>query len=503
MSEAGGENDPRAGFSRVAASGAAWLALAQLARIAFSFLATIVIARLLSPEDFGVTAMVGPLLTLLTLFQDFGLSAATIQARTLSQAQSNALFWLNTGISAGLALLLLALSPLVTLFYGDARAGHVAAASAASLFLGSLGLQHSALLSRGMRFKVLGLIDLAGLFTTYTSTIVLALVLRNYWALFLGVLAGSLVQTVMWWRASGFRPSWPSMSGAGDLARMGGNVTGFNLLNLLVRNLDDVLVARVRGALEAGLYDRSYRLMMMPLNNINGPLNRLLQPILAKLQDEPVRFRRAFVLAVRVAMMAIAPAVAVAALLSYRLMPWLLGDRWQQSGAIFFWLGLAGLLQPVSNLTGLLFICTGRSRALLHWGVFSGVITIVAFAIGIRGGAVGIALALFVSLALRVPILFVWSSRGTPVRSLDLFAAQIEPLIGPLVVAAAALTFGGALPFLPLFVVAVLASYLTCLAVCLVLPASREMTIEILRLAAGHIHKVIGERRRGRLGSRT
>lgn len=481
-------------LGRTAANGAAWLGTAQLIRVGLTILSTAIIARILTPNDYGVIAMVGPILALIMMFQDLGLGAATIQARTLSREQSSALFWLNMLASGGLAALLVLLSPAIGWFYGDARAGHVAALSGLGLLISGSGLQHSALLNRELRFGSLGVAEIAGLVVTYGSAILLAAPLRNYWALVLGTLAGSLVQTLLYWRASPFRPSRPRLRGIGDLARFGGHVTGFSLLNFCVRNLDDVLVARFAGASAAGLYDRSYRLMMMPLQNINGPISRLLQPMLARLMGEPERYRRIYGLAIHGTMLAIAPGVAAMTLLSDRFMPWLLGPQWGGAGPIFFWLGLTGLIQPVSNLTGLLFVTTGRVKAQMHWGVVSAVVTIAAFAIGIRGGAVGIAEALFWSALLRVPLLYAWSSAGTPVPARDLYAAQIEPLIGAVGVAVLFRIGGGALPFLPMFAACVALAYPAALLTSCVTRRSRARTIELLRFAFEHGARLLPRR---------
>jgi len=481
-------------YGKTAAGGAAWLGSAQIVRVGLTILSTAVIARILTPGDYGVLAMVGPILALIMMFQDLGLGTAAIQSKTISSQQSNALFWLNMLASAALATLLVLLSPAIGWFYGDVRAGHVAAVLGFGLLISGTGLQHAALLNRELRFAWLGIVDIAGLVVTYAVAILMAVLFRSYWALVCGTMAGSLCQNLLYWYASPFRPTRPTLRGIGAMARFGGHVTGFGLLNFCVRNLDDVLVARFAGAGAAGLYDRSYKLMMMPLQNINGPINRLLQPILARLRDEPERYRRIFVMAMRGTMLAIAPGVAVAALLSDRFMPWLLGHKWHDAGPIFFWLGLTGLIQPVANLTGLLFITTGRGREMMRWGVVSAIVTITAFAIGIRGGAVGIAEALFLSSLARLPVLYWWSSADTPVHIADLYSAQIEPLIGACAVAALFRAFGGDIPFLPMFAVAVMLAYPAAFLTSCLTRTGRMRTFALWYFAKPHLFALLSRR---------
>src|SRR6478609_7873585 len=105
---------PKTGSSsmgKAVATGGIWLGLAQGVRVALTFISAIVLARLLSPADFAVIAMVAPVLALVAMFQDLGLSTATIQARTLSHQQSNAMFWLSLGASIGLCAAIVASAP--------------------------------------------------------------------------------------------------------------------------------------------------------------------------------------------------------------------------------------------------------------------------------------------------------------------------------------------------------------------------------------------------------
>lgn len=485
-------------FGRPAAQGALWLGAAQIVRIALTFLSTAFIARILRPDDYGVIAMVAPFFALIAMFQDFGLSTAAIQARRISAEQSSSLFWVNIVSSAFFSIIVVLVSPLIGWFYNDPRPGYAASVLGLGLLLSGLGLQHAALLNRQLRFSSLGSIEIIGLIVTYGSSMLLAVILRTYWALVLGTLAGSLAQNMLYWRLSDFRPSRPRFRGIGSMARFGGHLTGFSLLNFCVRNLDDILVAKFAGANAAGLYDRSYRLMMMPIQNINGPVTRIIQPILARLQDEPERYRRIYGMAMRGVMLAIAPGVAVSAALSERLMPWLLGPQWKDAGPIFFWLGLTGLIQPIANLTGLLFITTGRGASLMRWGAVSAIITIIAFAFGIQWGALGVAKALFISALLRLPLLYSWSTSQTSVRARDLYGAQVEPLIGAGVVAILCREFGGAIPLLPLLLAGLCLAYPAALLTSCVTKSGRDTCLELLSRglrSIGPLNRAFGYRK--------
>lgn len=482
-----------------AASSAVYVGISQAVRLCLTTLSTIVVSRILLPGDYGVIAMVSPVTAFILMFQDLGLSQATIQAREITQGQNSSLFWINMGASAVLTLVLLAVSPLIGAFYGDARAGVVTAASAINIFIAGASLQHSALLNRNMRFGRIALIDVANVASTFVATVIAAVLLRSYWAIWIGTLVGTIATSVLLWNSTGFRPSFPPrFAGAGQMARFGGNVSGFNLVNFFSRNADNVLIAKVAGAVQLGLYDRSYKLMMLPLQNVNQPLGRVMLPALRRVRDDAAAYRRAYLTAVRAMMLLTIPGIAVTVATSNDLVAFLLGSKWVAAGPIFFWLSLTGLIQPLANTTGWLFVSSGRVRQQLHWGVFSTVITLAGFAIGVRWGAVGVAASLFITAALRIPLLYAYCTRDTSVAAADLYRAMVEPLAGAAITVAVIRLGYAFLPFGPLLFAGLLFSYAITLALLALTPAGRAFLRTVRRLLVGAVSSISGRLTRQR-----
>lgn len=485
-----GEAEPS--FGRKAANSAVFLGVTQVVRLVLTVLSTVVISRLLSPDDYGVMAMAAPVVGFIVLFQDLGLGSATIQARTMNPGQSNGLFWINMAASAAIFFALLLCAPLAAWFYGDVRAGYVTAASAVGVLLSGTALQHSALLNRDMRFGVLSAIDIANAVVTFLGALIAAYLLRNYWALWIGTMAGTFVQVVLTWTVTPWRPSWKiTLAGTGQMARFGGNLTGFNVLNYIGRNADNVLIAKFAGSIALGLYDRSFKLMMLPLQTINGPLGRLMLPILSRLRDEPERYRRSFLLSVRAILLVATPGITVAVATSDRLMIFLLGDRWAAAGPIFFWLGLASLLQPVSNATGWLFISSGRGREMLRWGVVSTATTLVAILIGLRWGVEGVAMSLFIVLVLRTPLLNAYCVQGTSVRTRDLYLVMLEPGLGAVAAALLVHAIGGMMSTPVLLCVAMPLAYALGLLAHLLTRPGRALLATMFEMATGLVASAI------------
>ena len=388
-----------------------------------------VLSRLLSPSDFGLLAMCAPVISFLGLLQNFGLVQATVQKKDLKDGEVNFLFWINVGVSVALALLLILLSPFIANFYGDARIRCLLAALSITIVISGLSAQHGALLNRRMAFGKLAWLGVIGSFTTILVSIGWAWVSPSYWALFVGVLSGACVGTALTWYHSGWLPSRPARAErVRELLSFGAGLTGFNITNFFARNLDNVLIGRVWGSAQLGFYDRAYKLLLFPLQQVSNPLSRVMVPALSRMLDEPNRYRYAYLRVLNLSLILILPGVAWATASADILIPFVLGPQWHESAPIFTALGFAGLIQPLNNPAGWLFISQGRSTHYMIWGFITAVFAISAFAIGIWWGALGVAIAYAISEYLKTVPLWLYISRKGPVKALDV-AKSAGPLI--------------------------------------------------------------------------
>lgn len=414
-----------------AASGAFYLGVAQCIRLALSIGSTVLVARLLTPAEYGVVAMTAPVIAFITMFQDMGLSVATIQKKNFDEDLSSSLFWINFAFSLFLSVVLLAVAPLVGDFYNDFRVEQVIRASGMTLIAAGLSIQHAAILNRSLKFGKIAFADIVGSFAGFLLTIIVAFLYKTYWALYFGALGGACAQSIALWCVCKFRPIRNfDTAGVRELFAFGGQITSFNVLNFFVRNIDNVIIGRMFGSAALGLYDRSYKLMMMPIQNINAPIARVLLPTLSRLQDDATNYRLTFLVPVRLIMLITAPGILALTWHSEITIRFLLGPGWGDAAQIFFWLGLTGLVQPVANMTGVLFISSGRTKALMNWGVFSAIVTVIGFLIGSYWGPAGIAASLFFTMIVRIPLLFHISAMPHGVSQKDLYKVQFESIVG-------------------------------------------------------------------------
>ncbi|CAH2397567.1 lipopolysaccharide biosynthesis protein [Mesorhizobium ventifaucium] len=475
---------PEGSLRRSVGRGAIITALAQSVRVATQIVSVIVLSRLLSPQDFGVVAMCAPVLAFIALFQDFGLTQATVQKSGIKHEEVNYLFWVNVAVSALLACVLAGAAPLVAAFYGEPRVAGLVAALGLQIITYGLGAQHLALLTRRMQFARLAIIDVASAVAGLIVSIAWTFIDRSYWALFAGTLTAAVLPTICFWASSRWRPSLPrKVDGISELINFGAGITGFNFANYFARNLDNVLIGKYWGEAQLGLYDRAYKLLLFPLSQITNPLSKVMVPALSRLKDEPDRYRSAYLRVMPLILLVALPGVAFATAMADVLIPFVLGEQWRQSSSIFLALGFAGLLQPLNNPAGWLFISQGRSGDFMRWGIVTAVTSVLAFLLGLPYGALGVAIAYAVSEYLRTPFLWMYIGRTGPLRAGDMLRAATPFVLGGHLALAAVWFARPSLPdsHLAALIAAALLSYAVAFAVAMLFPFGREAMREVLK----------------------
>jgi len=202
----------------------------------------------------------------------------------------------------------------------------------------------------------------------------------------------------------------------------GRDLTGFNLANYFALNLDNALIGKFWGAQQLGLYAKAYQLLLLPLEQVNGPLGSVAIPALSRLAHSPERYRVAYLKILEKLTMLTMPAVVFMIGTSDWLVLLLLGSQWQQAGRIFMLLGMAGFIQPVTKTCWWLLISQGRSRDMLRAGILSSAVSVALIVLGLPWGAMGVATAYGVSeLFFAGPIIFWFAARRGPIRIADFY----------------------------------------------------------------------------------
>ncbi|MDQ2855422.1 MAG: lipopolysaccharide biosynthesis protein [Acidobacteriota bacterium] len=408
-----------------------------------SMFATVILARLLTPRDYGLVGMVAVVTGFISIFKDLGLSSATIQRADLNEGQVSTLFWVNISFSVLIMFVTVAISPLVARFYGEPRLGPITIAYSAGFLLGGLTVQHEALLRRRMRFGGLAAAEIFALLVGLSTGIYLAWRGKNYWALVFSQLSQGLAYAVAVWLICRWHPGLPVRnSGVRSLLAFGRNLTGFSIINYFARNLDNLLIGRFWGGLELGLYARAYQLLMLPIEQISAPITSVAIPALSRLTDSPERYRNAYVRLIEKIAILTMPLMVFMIATSDWVVLLLLGPKWTGVSRIFALLAIAGFIQPVSGTAGWLYVTQGRTRQMFQWGLIGSSIIIVSIVAGLPWGAVGVAASYSITFILVVTPLSIWFvAREGPVRARDFYRAIAPPACASISALAALVAF--------------------------------------------------------------
>lgn len=399
---------------------------------------TAILARLLTPEDFGLIAMVMAIIGFIGIFKDLGLSMATIQRADVNHAQVSTLFWINVGVSIFMMILIATLAPALAWYYKEPRVVRITLILAGTIIFSGLIVQHQALLRRQMRFGVLALVEIVTMFVGFAIGVGCALAGFGYWSLVLIPVVREFAMMLGVWTFCGWRPGAPARrSGARAMVSFGAHLTGFNVVNYFARNLDKILLGRYWGATSLGFYNKAYQLLLLPIQQINNPITSVAVPTLSRLQQEPERYRayyrRGVFLTVSIGM----PVVAFLFVVADKAVLTLLGDQWLESVAIFRALGPAAFMGTLNMATGWVYLSLGRTKRQFVWGIFSSAIIALAFVIGVRWGPIGVAFAYSIVLIVLPLPAIIYCFRISPLNLSDFGVAVWRPALTSLSAAAA------------------------------------------------------------------
>lgn len=404
--------------------------LSQGIAMGFTIISAVVLARLLTPDDFGLIGMVSVVVNFLFIFKDIGLSQATIQKEEITQSQISTLFWINSLISLALGVILAASGSLVSKFYDRAELTLIMAILAISFVVEGLTIQHTALLRRHLRFTAVAIADILSRFSFLVTAIVMALQGFSYWSLVGGHIIRSLVLLGFTFYYCPWIPGRVQKgTGVRAMMRFGGQVTTGHILAYLARNLDGILIGRMFGAAQLGLYNKAYHLLMQPLSQIKLPLTHLALPVLSSLQKEPERYRNYFSKLLDISISLALPVAVYCFLESEFLIRFILGPQWLEATEVFRILAIGGIFVSASFLPGLALLSHGYSKKYMQLLIATSIIQSVSFVIGAPFGINGIAIAYTVSSILVLIPMIIISFRGTFVTARMFFLTILWPLL--------------------------------------------------------------------------
>lgn len=375
-----------------AAANARWVGVSQGVRVLTQLAGVAVLARMLSPSDYGVMAMASVVTTLASMLRDLGTASAIVQKRELDDPTINAVFWFNLAMGLLIGAVTVAASKAIAVAFLTDELVPVLCALALAFPLSASATAHQALLERRSSFAVLARIEVFSAVISLGIAVVAAGLGAGVYSLVAQALASACLSSCQLWIASNWRPNMrPRWSDLSALLGFGGNLAAFNLINFAARNADSAIIGRYLGSVALGNYSVAYKLMLFPLQNLTFVASRALFPVMSRQQDDIGKMADLYLRSVRVIVMITAPMMAGAFVLREPLVLLLFGDKWIKSAEVLAWLAPTGFIQSIVSTTGTVFMARGRTDALMRQGVFAATLYVTAFALGVSQGVVGVA----------------------------------------------------------------------------------------------------------------
>jgi O-antigen/teichoic acid export membrane protein len=351
------------------------------------------------------------------------------------------LFWINLLVGMILALLLVAIAPIIANFYHEPRLFWVTVAFGADFVFTGAAAQHSALLQRQMRFDTIALINIIALMAGVIVAIAMALGGLGYWALVGQAVTWPVADAICTWAAVKWVPGMPLRKvGIRSMIRFGGTVTLNGLVVYIAYNLEKALLGRFWGADALGIYGRAYQLISIPTENLNSSLAGVAFSALSRIQDDPERQKRYFLKGYSLLLAMTLPITLACGVFANDIILVILGPKWKEAVPIFRLLAPTIVVFALINPFGWLLFALGLVGRSLKIALVIAPLVITSYLLGLPHGPSGVAFAYSAAMILWVIPHIVWCIQGTVISPRDILQTVKRPFISGIV--AAAFAFG-------------------------------------------------------------
>ncbi|MGB1109682.1 MAG: MOP flippase family protein [Gammaproteobacteria bacterium] len=410
-----------------AVKGTFWTGGGQIVRQVVQILTSVMLARLLVPEDFGLLAMAMVFVGVAQLIADFGIGAAVVQRDEVPERLLSSCFWLNLIIAGLLSLLVALFAGVIAGFYGNPKVEPVLQILSVNLIIGGLIVLPRALLYRRMDFQSIAIAQLSGTTVGSAVAVVMAWNGLGVGALIAQPIAASLtVLLITWWRG-GWSPGFClDMRGTRDVIGFSANLLGSNLLNFANRNADDFIVGKVIGSHAAGIYSFAYQIMLYPLGQVSTVIVKVLFPTLSQMKHDLAAFGETYLAAIRFISLVTFPLMLGLFMVADVFVPLVFGEQWLEMIPILKVFCLAGMLQSITTVVGTIFMSTGHVNALFRLSVLQTPVMILGFIVGAYFGLVYVAL-----IYLGLTVVFFFWVHGVAFSFIELRLRQLLVVLWP------------------------------------------------------------------------
>lgn len=371
------------GLKQKAASGIIWSSLQKFGTMGISFVSNIILARLLSPEDYGCIGMLMIFILVANTFIDGGFGSALIQKKEPTQKDYSTIFYWNLLLSIVLYFALFVSAPLIARFYNLPLLSPVLQVQGLVLILNSLSIIQQNRLRKQLLFKKLAIVSIVSALLSLVITIYLAYIGWGVWALVAQQLLMSGFNAVLYWIVGKWNPSFVfSRQSFKELFGFGGFILLSNLINTLCNNVQGILIGKFFSPITMGFYAQARKLEEVASTSLSSVIDQVSYPVLAEVQND--KNKLAYVLKKLITAIAFFsfPIMLALIVIAEPLITLLYSDKWTECVPYFQILCIAGLAISLQNVNYYAVAAIGKSKTLFNWTLIKRLLGIILIVVG-------------------------------------------------------------------------------------------------------------------------
>lgn len=374
-------------LKKQAIGGIKWTSISMMIVSAAQFSQIAILARYLDPADFGLMAIIMVVIGFSQAFQDMGISNAIIQRKNITHTQLSSLYWLNIGSGIILSIIIVAMSPLVALFYDEPRITELIVILSSVFILVAIGNQYRVLCQKALDFRIMEIINMIAAIVSLVVAITLAVQDFGVMSLVVAMLSQAGIASLLFLWVGLRRYHKPSLiyrhSELQGFYGFGLYQMGERSINYISSNADKLLIGKLVGMNAVGFYNLAWQLIIFPLAKINPIVNKVAFPVYSKVQNDPVALNRYYSFNVKVLSMVTIPLLAFLFFFSHEIVSVVFGEGWEATAGLLPALALVGIIKALGNPGGAIILALGRADIGFWWNVMWAISIVTGLSIGL------------------------------------------------------------------------------------------------------------------------
>ncbi|MBK8805101.1 MAG: lipopolysaccharide biosynthesis protein [Bacteroidales bacterium] len=368
-----------------AVNGVIWNSIETIGNQLIQFLITILLARILLPEDFGVIGLLLIFSELSRVIQESGFTQALIRKNNVSQSEFSSIFFFNILISLALYLLLYFSSPLIAEFYNFPELTSIARVSFLAILINSFGIVQNAIVVKELKFKILAKRTITANFLAGIISVLLAYFGFGVWALVFQIVFASFLRVLLLWIMTNWMPSKIlNFKLVKEIYRFSLNLLISGIFDVIVSNIQSLLIGKFYSRADLGFYSQASRMQRIPSATLTSIAKNVSYPILVKVQDSDEQLKKGYKEIIEISFFIVFPIMIFLLTIGENLIIFLLSDKWIESVDYFRILCIVGAIYPLYSINLNIFLVKGNSKMFLKTGIVKRIISLVAIIITVK-----------------------------------------------------------------------------------------------------------------------